>query len=388
MVDRGHSVSVVTQHTGRDNAVAMDGGVKVYRVIELEIEGGLLTSVAKILFGRERSVVRSVTATRRVMAEARPDIALMWGQWNVPRAVPAAVERDLEERVLYYICDYWPALPNAYVQRLREQARHRMAEWPKRMLAATLLPRLLREEAPELGLRHCACVSIAVRSGLGSAGVPMGRATIVRNGIDLPAWARLRASQREETDGLRLVYAGRLSPDKGLETVIEAMRLLQHRGRARVRLLILGDGERQYIRELEARARRTALPIEFGGFVQRVDMPAILARQHVLVLPSVWEEPFARILLEGMCAGLVVVATATGGTAEILRDGANGLTFQAGDAAALVAWIEVLASDPDLRKRLADAGREDVMGNYSIERTVDRLERELVSIASARAGVS
>jgi 2-deoxystreptamine N-acetyl-D-glucosaminyltransferase/2-deoxystreptamine glucosyltransferase len=110
-------------------------------------------------------------------------------------------------------------------------------------------------------------------------------------------------------------------------------------------------------------------------------MPAALAREAVLVLPSIVAEALPRVMLEAMAAGLVVVGTTTGGTGEVLRDGETGLTFRAGDAADLARQIERLAGDPELRARLAAAGRKAVRRDFSIDRTVDQLEALLCQIA-------
>ena len=67
--------------------------------------------------------------------------------------------------------------------------------------------------------------------------------------------------------------------------------------------------------------------IRFVGQVDRYEMPSVMIEHDVLVFPSVWEEPLARVVQEAMASGLVVIGTVTGGTAEILRDGVTGLTF-------------------------------------------------------------
>jgi glycosyltransferase involved in cell wall biosynthesis len=60
-------------------------------------------------------------------------------------------------------------------------------------------------------------------------------------------------------------------------------------------------------------------------------MPGLLRKFDVLVLPSIWPEPFSRAVLEGLVSGLVVVATRSGGTPEIIVDGENGLLFTPND---------------------------------------------------------
>ena len=112
-------------------------------------------------------------------------------------------------------------------------------------------------------------------------------------------------------------------------------------------------------------------------------MPEILTEHDILVLPSIWQEPLARIAQEAMACGLVVVATTTGGTAELIDDGDNGVLFEAGDAEMLASKIDNLATDRQLRFRLAKSGRKTVEERFSFERMVDEIEQHLRQVNAA-----
>jgi glycosyltransferase involved in cell wall biosynthesis len=79
-----------------------------------------------------------------------------------------------------------------------------------------------------------------------------------------------------------------------------------------------------------------------------------------------------------MAAGLVVVGTTTGGTGEILRNGETGLTFAPEDADGLAEQVTRLLIDPDLRCRLAQAGRHTVLENFTLDKMVNEIEAYLV----------
>jgi glycosyltransferase involved in cell wall biosynthesis len=111
-------------------------------------------------------------------------------------------------------------------------------------------------------------------------------------------------------------------------------------------------------------------------------MPALLAQFDVLVVPSLWPEPFARIIQVGMASQVVIVATAVGGTVEIVDDGVNGLLFPPGDAPALADCLARLHGDPALRARLARAGRQTVESRFELTATVDAIERLLLQVAA------
>jgi glycosyltransferase involved in cell wall biosynthesis len=190
------------------------------------------------------------------------------------------------------------------------------------------------------------------------------------------------ASSQPGGASLRLLYLGRLEPIKGVHTVVQAMLRLD----ASVSLDILGAGDPDYTAALQATVAQTGLEgrVHFLGAAKRSEVPEVLAQHDVLLFPSQWNEPFARSVLEGMAAGLVVVGTATGGTGEILVEGETGLRFTAGDDLQLAAQIERLVADPELRRRLALAGRQTVGQYYTLGRMVDELEAELQIAAGKR----
>jgi glycosyltransferase involved in cell wall biosynthesis len=180
-----------------------------------------------------------------------------------------------------------------------------------------------------------------------------------------------------------VLYAGRLTADKGVHTAIQALGLLPPHVLRTLTLDIVGAGEPTYERQLQAlvEQHRLGASVRFLGRVPRREMPQVFAEHDVLVFPSEWEEPFARTVLEAMAAGLVVVGTTTGGTGEVLIEGETGLTFLSGDAAALAGQLGRLVETPALLSRLSDAGRQRVMNEFTLSRMVDQFEAELLSMA-------
>jgi glycosyltransferase involved in cell wall biosynthesis len=100
--------------------------------------------------------------------------------------------------------------------------------------------------------------------------------------------------------------------------------------------------------------------VEMTGF--REDVGAELGRLDVLVLASVTAEGFGQVIVEGMAAGLAVVATRAGGPEEIVTDGHDGLLCPPGDVAALATTLRRLQADEGLRRRLGKAARTTAVG--------------------------
>jgi glycogen(starch) synthase len=123
--------------------------------------------------------------------------------------------------------------------------------------------------------------------------------------------------------------------------------------------------------------------VTFLGWIEHEEMAGLMRQYDVLLLPSIWPEPFARVVLEGMAAGLVVVATPAGGTGEIVKDGENGLLFAPGDSHDLAEKIGRLLGDLDLRLRLAKAGWQTIVDDFNLPRMIDQYEDYLEEVAYA-----
>jgi len=158
---------------------------------------------------------------------------------------------------------------------------------------------------------------------------------------------------------LHVGMVGRLAPWKGQHVFLDGFR--QAFGHGSESAVIVGAplfGEDWYEADLRRRAQVLGLDgrIVFAGF--REDIWTALGEIDILVHASVTPEPFGQVIVEGMSAGLPVVATDAGGPAEIIEDGVDGLLYPPGDADALANRLRGLADDPALRARVGAAARE------------------------------
>ena len=389
---RGHQVIVLTSRPPEDARESHRDGVHVLRELHLEVESGLLHSLRRTLLDRRRLERENLERVQRILDRFRPNAALIWGMWNVPRSVPALVERLLPGRVAYYLCDYWPSLPSVFVQQWQSPANRSFAEPIKQLLGRWIVPRLAQQTTPRLLLEHPICVSQSVRDRLVEAGVPVEHGLVVYGGIDVE---EIHVQTRERDDvagaqGIKLVYLGRLTPEKGLETAIRALALLEGPAYRPLTLQVVGRGSPTYEAHLRALVRCCGLEdrVVFRGGVPRSEIPSILAECDVLVFTSTWQEPFARVILEAMAAGLLVVGSTAGGAAEIEVEGVNCLTFPPGDARAQADQLRRALHDPELRRRLVAAARRTVEERFTIRQMVDRLEACLLSVADRRGLVA
>ncbi|HEV3001377.1 MAG TPA: glycosyltransferase family 4 protein, partial [Solirubrobacteraceae bacterium] len=240
----------------------------------------------------------------------------------------------------------------------------------------------------------------AFSAGQLPAGV--GEVLVVHNPVDLRRFDRAahdraaaRAALGLEPDDEVLAVVAQLTPWKGQQDAIEALRLVR-RERPRAKLLIAGSAKFTaastrfdnvaYARELE----RAAAAPDLAGAVrllgERDDVEAVLAAVDVLLVPS-WREAFGRIAAEALAMEVPVVATNVGGPAETVRDGVDGVLLPPRRPGRWARAIAELLADPERRVAMGRAGAERVRGELGARAHAERI-RAAYGAVLARAANS
>jgi glycosyltransferase involved in cell wall biosynthesis len=206
----------------------------------------------------------------------------------------------------------------------------------------------LARRAPSLAQRvlRGARLVIAASAALAESAQALGAADVrvIPTGVDLPP------EVGEEATPPEVLYAGRLSPEKGVEDLVEAA--------AGMKLVVAGDGP-----------LRAGVPAALG-FVPHDELDRLYARAAVVACPS-RREGFGVACLEAMAHARPVVATGVGGLLDLVVDGETGLVVPPRDPAALRAALERLLADGELRRRLGAAGRERARERFSWDVVTD-----------------
>ncbi len=178
-----------------------------------------------------------------------------------------------------------------------------------------------------------------LRDVYGRNGIDAGRIAVCDLGTDGPP-PELRARRRH--DPVRFGFLGALIRDKGLHVLIDAFETLPH---GAAELHVFGfPAEPEYAADLQRRARHPG--VRWRGAVPYADRWRALADVDVLVVPSIWFENSPLSIHEARAARVPVIGAAIGGIPEFVRDGVDGRTFPAGDAAALAACLREVTEDP------------------------------------------
>ena len=208
-------------------------------------------------------------------------------------------------------------------------------------------------------------VSEATRKSLVRQGYPAGRMVTVHNGLDPgPNVDAVRLSQQPV-----VLEVARLAEVKGQRTLLAALARLDATAVFVGRDLEEGGA---YEAVLRAEAERLGVGdrVVFAG--HRDDVPALLAGCDVFCLPSSMEG-LPLVVLEAMARGKPVVATAVGGTPELVVEGETGLLVPPGDPEALARALGRVLQDRDLAARLGGAGRERAVAEFSLRSMTDRV---------------
>ena len=332
------------------------------------------TWLGKVRFNKIKTVASAVyswEARRRIramIADFRPDIAHVR---NIYHHLSPAILWELKAQnvpVLYHLNDFKVLCPNynllshgeacekckggRFWQLLREKCYR--GSGPRAILVAEAYVHKW------LGTYH-ECVDCFL------APSRFVRDKFVEHGWDasrfevLPHFQHLEPVAGLPDDNAPLLYFGRLSPEKGVDDLLHAMRRLP-----KLRLTIAGDGpEGDRLRQLAAQMELRN--VEFAGNLSGEELDHAIAGSRFTVLPSHAYETLGKTILESYARGRAVIATDWGSRRELVHEGTTGLLYRMGDRDELVEAIQLLSSRPEVARTMGLAGRELVRERYSPE---------------------
>lgn len=360
---RGHDVGVLAADGGEGPAFAVRRGLVDVPAAWRHPVAGLRAEIAS-----ERAVRGALHSGRR------PDVAIAWHMRGIPKGTLTLLHAA-GVPVIYMLGDLWvvyerPGPPSWWRawQAADASAAYRIVRGAAGRAAG--LGRLRLDPPPIAEQGICAFTSRWLQERHAQAGFRPVHAHVVPNGIRLEG---RDGGSRPPLTGrdLRVLFAGRADATKGADIAVAAI--------ARVpgaRLTLAGDGP--YATSGE---RVTAL-----GMVSRERVAQLMREADVFVMPGRIDEAFGLVYLEAMAAGAVVVGTATGGAAELVRDGVNGLVV-APEPGGVAAALTRLRDDDALRARLAAGGRATAAA-YGLDRMVDAIEQLAAAAQAQRPAIA
>nr|WP_245339076.1 glycosyltransferase family 4 protein [Paenibacillus shirakamiensis] len=198
----------------------------------------------------------------------------------------------------------------------------------------------------------------------------------VHLGVDLNQFILRKERIRTKVSPFVILYAGRLTPIKGIPVLMKATHLVKKSIPSARLVLAGGAGKSSYKRHLQQVASSLRIPVTFKGAVSRGQMPQFYRSGDCFVCPSQGHEAFGLVNVEAMASGVPAVASKNGGIPEIIRHGHNGLLvskFRSPEHFARE--IIKIAKQPSLAKKLTHQARKDVTAKFSWRTTARKLEK-------------
>ncbi|UJS17828.1 MAG: glycosyltransferase family 4 protein [Candidatus Jettenia sp.] len=222
------------------------------------------------------------------------------------------------------------------------------------------------------------------------------RCQTIYNGVDIEHFAPEEDSGKKNNDAKHLLFVGRITPEKGLHTLLEAFQILVKQC-PQVRMEIVGPHDqtprsfivdlhnnnkvanlkwfydKNYLSQLKAMlCPDIASKVTFSGHIQQAYLHNNYRNADVLVNPS-FSESFGMSLVEAMATEVPVVATRVGGMTEVIEEDKTGILVEPGDAPALAAAILRLLANEEMRKSMGSAARKRAVELFSWDRISEKL---------------
>jgi len=212
------------------------------------------------------------------------------------------------------------------------------------------------------------CVAEFVKKlGLKYRLAPENKFKVIYNGVENKLQV---ASSKLQDQKIKLIFLGRLAEPKMPELTIQAMADLPENIRKNLKFIIIGDGPKKLI--LEELSTKLKINVKFTGSLSREESLSYLKQSDIFVFVSAWEG-FPYTILEALSCGLPIIASNVGGVGEAINSG-NGILVE-NEVGQIKEAILKLVSDRELRIKLGEQGRRDVITKFSLEKMLSDIEK-------------
>lgn len=410
---RGHRVDVVTSRYGIAAPTSASGIHRVLRLDPYWAPDDAAADQTKPATSRQRLRLSSLASWQRsaealgrtcyrnlagartltsLMKATHPDVLYIWNMRALPASLLSLAYRSGIPMIVN-LQDHWllEKVPGDRWLSLWERSPRSPLSRAARSALRPIVDPVIPTRLPPLCEANAHHVSHAFAAFYAGKGWRFSRERVIYNGLDLRLFPpRTRAHTGGEPH--RLLFLGRLSPEKGAHVAIGATALLARQlGKKAVTLTIAGTAtDTAYLERLCHMVHDDDLDdlVVFRGAVAHDMTTALYADHDVFLFPSNWHESFGLVLAEALACGLPVVGTTPGGSAEILEDEVSGLVVPPEDAAALARQVRRLIDDPALARRLSDAGAAMVRQRFDRHCIIEQIEQYLRDVIDDAARIA
>lgn len=348
-----------------------------YRLLESDLNWGnhRFASRFSILLQQE---IQNTVAFRWITNLLRPDLIYFWNLRHISISI-ALRAQHMRFPTCYYVFDNWLAHweRDPWYTLWNRNTPYPVARYMKRLANSLVRCSATAPVWSALDLQNVQFASHYLENYAMENDKKSRHSEVIHWGVDPDRFKYNPLVSKPH----RLLYVGQLVEHKGVHTAIEALNHILSQDKYQNTILTIAGGTiiPEYESYLRALVNRLGLEkkVFFKGFVSPNSLPSLYNEHDILIFPSIWEEPFGIVLLEAMSSGLAVVATGTGGSAEILRDGINALLFPPKRSDLCAKQIICLLDNPGLFEALRSKGRQTVESQFHFRRTVEKVSQSL-----------
>lgn len=373
---RGHAVDVVTVADEATHEIRDGIGIRTLQPFNVYWDYWKPNPLLKKLAWHvlENGNPRALLGMRRAISDVRPDIVVTISAENINVATWLAARSlgipTVHALQSYFLLCWRGSMFRGGTNCRRQCVSCRWSSVGKRMMSH-LVDGVVAESQHMLD-RHAEAGYFA-----------KARQKVIPAAIDWP----VRNAPRPRGETIKVGYIGVVTPNKGVETLARAAARLGEG--APFRYVIAGDGPPEYVARVAA-----TFPNVRAQFLGWTDPATFYTEIDVLVVPSLWGEPFGRVCIEAFTHGVAVIVARSGALPEIIQDGVSGLTFPAGDDGALADCLRRLEEKSHLvqlqmgaLKRTTDysperlgTSFEDFLGSFCRDRSMATASPDAVTI--------
>jgi glycosyltransferase involved in cell wall biosynthesis len=368
LINRGYDVHVLTSNWHAPKK-QVDGNI--YRLLHIREPAG-----RHPLYRRWKDLQWALTnptdyrTAHRLMQSLAPDIVYVWNMGHLSLS-PLAAAQDLGLPLVFALADYW----------LLKRYRELYLEPNQLKRAYRLLIHGLKSFNP-LQFPYLIVNNPVLKQYYVKAGFPAEHISVIPAGLqahfilDTPHAVANRST-------IELLYAGRLSKEKGVDLAIRTVALLNQELASEldrpVHLDIVGAGDPSYVGYLQELAASLDLQqaVRFIGKLSQEELIDRYKHYDAVLMPYIWVEPFGGVSIEAMAQGTCVIASDHGGPARNITHGHDGLLVPPEDPRAIARAVIDLVQDGDLRDRIRHAAVATVRKHYSLDKVGDQVEAYL-----------
>lgn len=199
-------------------------------------------------------------------------------------------------------------------------------------------------------------------------GLLKNKIRIIYNGLPEEEYYCQRDILQRQT--VRILLPGRITPQKGQKTLLEALQKLQERGVKNLSAVIIGSGERKYIEDLKKYIQEHSLSVDIlppsnaiSQFYKQTDVVCVCS--HC--------EAFGRVTVEGMMMGCVVIGSKSGANMELIEEGKSGFLYERDNPTSLADKIEYVLNHRELAKKVALEGQKKAVETFTAKKNADEI---------------